>query len=273
MSIASDFCADRHPPQEERLRQAAQALLRWQLGTPAADLPAIDAARLHAPLALWTQPGVQQALGLAWDEAQQRRWTLVGQRLVDSALAQPQCAVHGGLDARWRCAADAEAAAEPRLWSGSAASADPLCGPLRGPLLYDLARLLRDPELELDEAQQLDVAVRWWQQARAQGQLLGEGELQADFGACWQAFEWMALLQHLSLMAQLCSGAQGGPEPQVQPQVQPQAQPHAQPQARWQPLLRGVLPVALRYAPLAPLLALLQPLQQGGQGVQHGFTF
>jgi hypothetical protein len=63
-----------------------------------------------------------------------------------------------------------------------------------------LAALLRPPELAWDEAQEIDWAVRHWQDSRAAG-LLDE-ELAADFGEYWRRLEWSAVRQHLALLGQ-----------------------------------------------------------------------
>lgn len=123
----------------------------------------------------------------------------------------------------------------------------------RGPLLHDLARLLLDPARfdpaqPQEEDQVIDAAVRWWQAAR-RTLPLGEA-LAQDFGECWRALEWMALLQQLQRIGELC---QAGPSPELAP------------------LLASATRIALRYGPLSPVLLRLAPLS--GQAPASGFTF
>ena len=221
------------------LREGVLALARWQCSVPAEGLAPLDDAALRAELALFPAGCVQQAFGIAWTEAQQRAWAQMGDRLVASALAQPQVAVLGDGSPRRLLAevAGPGPAGRQAAW--------------RGPVTYDLARVLRSADLDADEARQLDLAVRWWQQARRDGLPLGEA-LAGDFGECWRALEWMGLLQQLAELGRL--GQAGAPEA-----------------GRTARLLHDATRVAMRYAPLKPLMALLAPLS--GQRLDRGFTF
>lgn len=223
-------------PSDALLREGVLALVRWQRRMPAEGLAPLDDAALRAELALFPAGCVQQAFGIRWTEVQQRAWAQVCDRLVASALAQPQLAVHGDWTPR-RLPLLLQAAAQPAA--------------RRGPISYDLASLLRSADLDADEAQQLDLGVRWWQQARRDGLPLGE-TLAEDFGECWRALEWMGLLLQLAELGRL--GQAGMSDA-----------------ARITRLLQEATRVALRYAPLKPLLALLEPMS--GQRLDRGFTF
>jgi aminoglycoside/choline kinase family phosphotransferase len=118
--------------------------------------------------------------------------------------------------------------------------------------LADLAALLRDPVLVGDEVQELDRAVRWWDAARRAGQ-----PVDADFGECWRACEWLGLLHDLTAMGLACRAKHRDGQ--------------AQANADLPRLLAHASRVALRYGPLKPLLRLLEPLS--GASVQAGFTF
>ena len=63
-----------------------------------------------------------------------------------------------------------------------------------------LAALLRPPERAWDEAQEIDWAVRHWQDCRAAGRL--DEDVEADFGEYWRRIEWSAIRQHLTLLGQ-----------------------------------------------------------------------
>ncbi len=227
------------------MRDALQLLLRWQQRVSAAALPAFDAAVLHDELALFPEWCVQREFGIRWTEREQQQWRQLCTRLVDSALAQPVVAVHRDWMPRNLMVCPGRL---PGLLDFQDAAA--------GPLTYDLASLLRDAFISWDEAQELDWAVRWWQQARAAGLPLGEA-FEADFGEFWRAVEWMGLQRHLRIMGIFCRLK------------------HRDGKSRYlQDLPRFfgyATRVAARYAPLKPLLRLLEPMS--GQRLDRGYTF
>ncbi len=236
----------RDPARSDTLmRDALQALLLWQQRVPAAALPPFDGAVLHAELALFPQWCVQREFGIEWNERQQQQWQRLCALLVDSALAQPVVAVHRDWMPRNLMVCPGQS---PGILDFQDAGA--------GPLTYDLASLLRDAFISWDEAQELDWAVRWWQQARAFGLPLGE-RFEADFGEFWRAVEWMGLQRHLRILGIFCRLK------------------HRDGKARYLddlPRFFGyVTRVAMRYGPLKPLLSLLEPMS--GQRMGRGFTF
>ena len=230
------------------MRQAIAALLQFQQHVPAAALPPFDEALLRRELDLFPTWCIQREFGVQWTPQQQRAWEGIVERLVHSALAQPQLAVH----ADWM----------PRNLmltpDGSIGVLD-FQDAVRGPITYDLASLLRDAFWSWDEAQELDWAVRWWQQARQLGLPLGE-VFAEDFGEFWRALEWMGLQRHLKVMGIFCRLKHRDGKPHYALDL-PRFYGYAQ-------------KVALRYAPLKPLLGLLQPLAPAGTaGVSNGYTF
>ena len=230
------------------MRDALQALVRWQLRVPADGLPLLDEAALREELALFPDWCVQREFGVGWNAAQQRTWAQVCDRLVASAIAQPQVAVHRDWMPRNLMVCPGGFPANPGILDFQDA--------VRGPVTYDLASLLRDAFIDWDEAQELDWAVRWWQQARADGVPLGDA-FEADFGEFWRALEWMGLQRHLRVMGIFCRLKHRDGKPR-----------YTQDLPRF---FRYATRVALRYGPLKPLLTLLEPLS--GQRVDSGFTF
>ncbi len=231
------------------MRDAVTALVQFQARVPADRLPPFDEGLLRRELALFPQWCVQREYGIEWTAAQQATWDRITRLLVDSALAQPQLAVH----ADWM----------PRNLMLPAAGDLP-AGPgvldfqdaVRGPITYDIASLLRDAFISWDEAQELDWAVRWWQQARRAGLPLGDA-FENDFGELWRALEWMGLQRHLKVLGIFCRLKHRDGKPQYAADL-PRFFGYAQ-------------RVALRYGPLKPLLGLLEPLS--GARVGSGFTF
>ena len=66
---------------------------------------------------------------------------------------------------------------------------------MHGPIVYDVASLLRDAFCSWDEEQELDWAVRYWEAARKAGLPLAD-----DFGEFWRQLEWMGLQRHLKVL-------------------------------------------------------------------------
>lgn len=193
------------------LRAPWQDLLRFQLDTPTDGLPRETEAELTQALAAFANWCQAPARGRAWSPAEQAAWAQVARALVASAASQPPVALQPG---------------------GRA-----------GPLLHDVARLLRGPGGPADESEELDALIRWWEAARGAGL-----PVDADFGECWRALEWTALLQHLLRLADSDVG-----------------------EDEESALRAAVSRVALRYGPLKPLLRLL-PAQPGAD-VGAGYTF
>lgn len=214
------------------LETALQALLQFQLQVPAARLPPYGAERLAQKLALFPLWCVQREFGQHWTVPEQATWARVSSLLVDAIAAQPVVAVRGD----WSLAQDA-----PPPGAGVA---------LAGPITCDLASLLRDTSCTDDESVELDLAVRWWEQARSAGL-----PVDPDFGEFWRALEWMGLQRHLMLLGSHC-------------RAKHQDGAAAVDLMHW---LAGASKVALRYGPLKPLLRLLQPLQ--GAPLRSGYTF
>jgi len=217
MSTHTPTPANPAPPADDRATLAA--LVQYQHRTPTAGLPVLDAATLHAQIATFPAAVLHPGPALPWGDTQQASWERLSALLVANLATQPPVALQPGLT---------------------------LCGqPCAGPLFHDVAALLRDAMR--DEADELDLAVRWWQQARSVGL-----PVDADFGECWRAIEWSALHRHLARLSTLYgAGSAGDPAAQR--------------------LFDQVGKVALRYGPLKPLLRLLEPV--AGARVGAGFTF
>ncbi len=176
-----------HDPAADRA--ALQALVDFQRDSAIAGLATpVRSAQLAGLAALQARAAAAaaQPFGERLQQAFDRSFT----RLVDAVGTQPLVACH------------------PQLGGTGAV-----------PLTADIGRLLR--RQPLDEAAELDLAVRWWQLARTAGL-----PVDADFGECLRLLEWTWLLQALV---------------------------HQQADA-------ATVKVAVRYDPLKPLLLLLEPL-------------
>ena len=233
------------PAEADRLmRDALQALIQFQQHVPAAALPPFDEALLARELALFPEWCVVREFGITWTAAQEATWQRSCRLLIDSALAQPVVAVH----ADWMPRNLMVARPNPGILDFQDAVA--------GPITYDLASLLRDAFISWDEAQEIDWAVRWWEEARRAGLPLGP-VLGSDFGEFWRALEWMGLQRHLKVLGIFCRLK------------------HRDGKARYAADLPRFLSyatqVALRYRPLGPLLKLIEPLAE--RPLRTGYTF
>ncbi|GAP38296.1 putative phosphotransferase related to Ser/Thr protein kinase [Piscinibacter sakaiensis] len=211
------------------LREAVGLLLQWQQRIDASALPAYDEALLRRELALFPDWCVQREHGVAWTEAQQALWQGVCDRLVASALAQPVLAVHRDYMPR------------NLMCTPAGLAMLDFQDAVRGPITYDLASLIRDAFLSWDEAVELDVAVRYWEQARAAGL-----PVDADFGEFWRQVEWMGLQRHLKVLGIFCRLKHRDGKPRYAEDL---------------PRFFGYAHrVASRYTGLRPLTLLLEPL-------------
>ena len=215
------------------MRDAIDALLRWQLRMPAQALPPYDEALLARELALFPEWCVQREFGRSWNAAEQRRWDGVCRVLIDSALAQPTVAVHRD----WMPRNLMVCQPNPGILDFQDA--------VRGPVTYDMASLLRDAFISWDEEREIDWAVRYWSEAKRAGVPLGE-DLAGDFGEFWRALEWMGLQRHLKVLGIFCRLKHRDGKPA-----------YAEDLPRF---FAYATRVATRYASLRPLLSLIEPL-------------
>jgi aminoglycoside/choline kinase family phosphotransferase len=236
-----DALQNASPAEADRLmRDAVAALVRWQTAVPAGELPPFDEKLLRLELDLFADWCVPREFGLTWSAAERERWERLCRLLVDHALAQPRVAVHADWMPRNLMVADPN----PGILDFQDA--------VRGPLAYDIVCLLRDAFVSWDEEREIDWAVRWWERARRAGLPVA-----GDFGAQWQAIEWMGLQRHLKVIGIFCRLKHRDGKPRYVADL-PRFFAYAQ-------------KVALRYRPLAPLLDLLEPMS--GAPLQTGYTF
>ena len=225
------------------MRDATQALVQFQLHVPSDTLPPFDKALLRSELDLFPTWCVQREFGITWTDKQTKTWAQMCDKLVASALAQPQVAVHADWMPR-NLMVMPEGEANPGILDFQDA--------VRGPITYDMASLLRDAFISWPEEQELDWAVRAWEMARKAGL-----PVDSDFGEHWRALEYMGLQRHLKVLGIFCRLKHRDGKGR-----------YAQDLPRF---FAYATKVANRYRPLGPLLALLEPMS--GAEVAEGFTF
>ncbi len=218
---------------DQLMRDAVAALLQFQQRVDATGLPAYDDALLRRELGLFPEWCVGREYGITWTAAQTAVWQRLCDSLVASALAQPRVPVHRD----WMPRNLMVATPNPGILDFQDA--------VLGPVTYDIASLLRDAYLSWDEAQEIDWAARWWQQARAAG-TFGDHAMAGDFGETWRALEWMGLQRHLKVLGIFCRLKHRDGKPAYSADL---------------PRFFGyVTKVALRYRELKPLVALIEPM-------------
>jgi aminoglycoside/choline kinase family phosphotransferase len=217
--------------------------VQWQLRVPAATLPPYDEALLARELALFPDWCVEREFGTRWNDDQRNAWDAVCRLLIASALAQPQVAVHRDWMPRNLMVSEPN----PGILDFQDA--------VRGPVTYDIACLLRDAFISWDEEREIDWAARYWNDARRAG-LFGDEPIGDDFGEFWRALEWMGLQRHLKVLGIFCRLKHRDGKAK-----------YAQDLPRF---FAYAMKTALRYAPLAPLLPLVEPL--AGVKLEVGFT-
>ncbi|HRD85782.1 MAG TPA: phosphotransferase, partial [Rubrivivax sp.] len=203
-------------------------------------LPPFDEALLVRELELFPDWCVGREFGIEWSALERAAWSAVCRALLDSALAQATVPVHRD----WMPRNLMVGQPDPGVLDFQDA--------VVGPLTYDIACLLRDAFVSWEEPQEIDWAVRWWQAARAAGLPVGD-----DFGEVWRALEWMGLQRHLKVMGIFARLKHRDGKPR-----------YVQDLPRF---LNYATRVSLRYRPLKPLLALLEPLS--GRRLAAGYTF
>jgi aminoglycoside/choline kinase family phosphotransferase len=219
------------------------ALVLWLSRIDGCMLPPYDEVLLARELQLFPDWCARREFGVPWGEREQQVWQRTCALLIESALAQPRVAVHRDWMPRNLMVADPN----PGILDFQDA--------VHGPITYDIACLLRDAFISWDEEREIDWSARYWEQARGAG-LFGEHAMGADFGEFWRALEWMGLQRHLKVLGIFCRLK------------------HRDGKAKYAddlPRFFGyAMRTALRYAPLAPLVPLLEPL--AGVSAETGFT-
>ena len=211
------------------MRAAGSTLIDWQQRIDASPLPPFDDALLRRELALFPDWCLAHELKVQWSSEEHAIWDTSCDLLVTSALAQARVAVHRDYMPRnLMVTADG-----PGILDFQDA--------VNGPIGYDVASLIRDAFLSWDEAVEIDIVVRYWQQARQAGLPVPD-----DFGEFWRQVEWIGLQRHLKVLGIFCRLKHRDGKPR-----------YSEDMPRF---FRYAHHVASRYNPLRPLSRLLEPL-------------
>ncbi len=226
------------------MRDALDALIRWQLTSRADVLPPFDEAFLRREMELMPEWFLGRHLGREADENTRGVLDRTFALLIASARAQPQVFMLRDFMPRNLMIAAGPAPVNPGVLDFQDA--------VYGPLTYDVASLLRDAFLSWDEEFELDCFVYYWERARKAGL-----PVDPDFGEFYRQVEWMGLQRHIKVLGLFCRINYRDGKPHYMKDL---------------PRFIGYArKVADRYAPLRPFAKLLDDLE--GRANEVGYTF
>ncbi|MEM5454403.1 phosphotransferase [Paraburkholderia phytofirmans] len=230
------------------MRDALDALIRWQLTSREDVLPPFDEAFLRREMELMPEWFLGRHLGRGTDEKADEKVRGVLDRtfalLIASARAQPQVFMLRDFMPR-----NLMLAAEPNPVNPGVLDFQDA---VYGPITYDVASLLRDAFLSWDEEFELDCFVYYWERAKKAGL-----PVDPDFGEFYRQIEWMGLQRHIKVLGLFCRINYRDGKPHYMKDL---------------PRFIGYArKVAERYAPLRPFAKLLDDLE--GRANEVGYTF
>ncbi|WP_374422025.1 N-acetylmuramate/N-acetylglucosamine kinase AmgK [Chromobacterium sp.] len=164
------------------LLEALDTLVEIQSASQPGVLPEYDEALLTRELNLFPEWFCAKELGQPLNFAQRQLWDAGVQALLPVLLAQSRVFVHRDFIVR-----------NLMLTPGKPGVLD-FQDAVFGPISYDIVSLLRDAFIEWDEPFVLDIAIRYWEKARAAGL-----PVPAEFDAFYRDFEWMGVQRHLKV--------------------------------------------------------------------------
>jgi N-acetylmuramate 1-kinase len=220
---------------------AIDSLILVQAQSQPGVLPEYDRALLHRELMLFPDWYIGKHLGQTLTDKQTESLNKVFDMLLANNLAQPQVYVHRDYHSRNLMVLDK---GNPGILDFQDA--------VYGPITYDLVSLLRDAYIQWDEEMVLDWVIRYWERARRAGL-----PVNPDIDAFYRDFEFMGLQRHikvLGIFARLYHRDGKDAYLKDMPLV-----------------MEYTRKAAGRYNTLAPLIRLLDELENKGESV--GFTF
>jgi aminoglycoside/choline kinase family phosphotransferase len=168
-------------------RDALSALVQMQTASHQ-GLPAYDALRLKDELALFPQWYAATHCQAPLDEATMQLLNGVFDTLIAHNVKQPVVLVHRDFHSpNLMVCTEPQHGINPGILDFQDAVA--------GPISYDLASLVMDARTTWEEPQQLDWAIRYWEQARKQGLPVPD-----DFADFHRDYEWMGLQRNLRIL-------------------------------------------------------------------------
>ena len=222
------------------MRDAVDALIRWQSASREGVLPPFDEAFLRREMELMPEWYVARHIGREVDDNMRGVLDRTYALLIASARAQPQVFMLRDFMPRNLMICEPN----PGVLDFQDA--------VYGPVTYDLVSLLRDAYIEWEEERQIDWAARYWERARRAGL-----PVNPDVDAFYRDFEFMGLQRHikvLGIFARLYHRDGKDAYLKDMPLV-----------------MEYTRKAAGRYTQLAPLIRLLDDIE--GKGDSVGYTF
>ncbi len=239
------LAALQHDPRPEMhqllLLDAVDTLVALQASSRPGLLPDYDEAVLLHELQLFPDWFVGKELGKSLNFKQKQLWQQGVAALMPVLLAQPQVFVHRDFIVR------------NLMLTRSRPGVLDFQDALYGPISYDLVSLLRDAFIEWEEELVIDIAVRYWEKARATGLPVPD-----EFDVFYRDFEWMGVQRHLKVAGIFARLWHRDGKDKYRPEI-----------PRFLNYLRRT---TRRYTALAPLYALLLELV-GDDELETGYTF
>ncbi|MEA3118944.1 MAG: N-acetylmuramate 1-kinase [Paraburkholderia sp.] len=165
------------------MRDALDALIRWQLASREGVLPVFDEAFMRREMELMPEWYIGHHLGRAVDEKMRGVLERTYALIIASARAQPQVYMLRDFMPRNLMICEPN----PGVLDFQDA--------VTGPITYDVASLLRDAFLSWDEEFELDCFAYYWERAKKAGL-----PVDADFGEFYRQIEWMGLQRHIKVL-------------------------------------------------------------------------
>ncbi|OAJ62737.1 aminoglycoside phosphotransferase [Paraburkholderia ginsengiterrae] len=226
------------------MRDALDALIRWQATSREDVLPPFDEAFLRREMELMPEWYLGRHLGREVDETTRGVLDRTFALLIASARAQPQVFMLRDFMPRNLMLSGEPNPVNPGVLDFQDA--------VYGPITYDVASLLRDAFLSWDEEFELDCFVYYWERAKKAGL-----PVDPDFGEFYRQIEWMGLQRHIKVLGLFCRINYRDNKPHYMKDL---------------PRFTGYArKVAERYAPLRPFAKLLDDLE--GRANEVGYTF
>jgi len=165
------------------LRDALDALLRWQLASRPDTLPPYDETLLRRELELFPEWYLHRHCGMTLDDTRRRTLDGLFASILASNLAQPRVYVHRDY--------------MPRNLMVSTPNPGVLDfqDAVYGPITYDAASLFRDAFISWDEARIAGWTAYYWERARRAGLPVAR-----DFGEFCRDLDWMGVQRHLKVL-------------------------------------------------------------------------
>ncbi len=275
LPAAVDVAVQPSPADHDLYMAAADVLVRWQLASKPGMLPPYDDALLSREINLFSEWYIGKHRGITLKPEQQATLDSAFALIKASnlnALDGARVYVHRDFMARNLMVVDETTYSGRRAGPPQARPAPPGGSVLHevksvgapslgvldfqdavyGPVTYDIASLMRDAFLTVEEDFVLDITIRYWEKARKAGLPVGD-----DFGEFYRAVEWMGLQRHLKILGIFARLTLRDGKPRYL--------------ADTPRFIKYVRATCARYRQLGPLMVLLDEIE--GNETRVGYTF